>query len=58
MPNIINNTDLDKIQKTVESGQKDKQFLRKPVKYKVNGILIFKKDINLKLNYHMNKESK
>ena len=32
MPNIINNTDLDKIQKTVESGQKDKQFLKKPVK--------------------------
>ncbi len=32
MTNIINNTNLDKIQKTVESGQKDKQFLKKPVK--------------------------
>lgn len=32
MPNIINNTNLEKIQKTVESGQKDKQFLKKPVK--------------------------
>ncbi len=32
MSNIINNTDLDKIQKTVESGQKDKQFLKKPVR--------------------------
>lgn len=32
MSNIINNIDLDKIQKTIESGQKDKQFLKKPVK--------------------------
>jgi uncharacterized OsmC-like protein len=32
MSNIINNTDLDKIQKTIENGQKDKQFLKKPVK--------------------------
>ena len=32
MSNVINNTDLDKIQKTIESGQKDKQFLKKPVK--------------------------
>lgn len=32
MSNIINNVDLDKIQKTIENGQKDKQFLKKPVK--------------------------
>ena len=32
MSNIINNIDLDKIQKTIESGQKDRQFLKKPVK--------------------------
>ena len=32
MPNIINNTNLDKIQNTIENGQKDKQFLKKPVK--------------------------
>lgn len=32
MPNIINNTDLDKIQKAIENGQKDKQFLKKPVR--------------------------
>lgn len=32
MSNIINNIDLDKIQKTIESGQKDSEFLKKPVK--------------------------
>ena len=32
MSHIINNIDLDKIRKTTESGQKDRQFLRKPVK--------------------------
>jgi uncharacterized OsmC-like protein len=32
MPNIINNTNLDKIQNTIESGQKDKQLLKKSVK--------------------------
>ncbi len=32
MPHIINNIDLDKIQKTIESGQEDRQFLKKPVK--------------------------
>ncbi|HSA75792.1 MAG TPA: OsmC family protein [Candidatus Nitrosocosmicus sp.] len=32
MANIINNTDLDKIQNTIENGQSDRQFLRKPVK--------------------------
>jgi uncharacterized OsmC-like protein len=32
MANIINNTDLDKIQNTIENGKKDRQFLRKPVK--------------------------
>lgn len=32
MANIINNTDLDKIQNTIENGQRDRQFLRKPVK--------------------------
>lgn len=32
MANIINNTDLDKIKNTIEKGQKDKQYLRKPVK--------------------------
>jgi uncharacterized OsmC-like protein len=32
MANIINNTDLDKIQNTIENGQNDRQFLRKPVK--------------------------
>ncbi len=32
MANILNNTDLEKIQKTIESGLKDKQFLKKPVK--------------------------
>jgi hypothetical protein len=30
--NIINNIDLDKIQKTIETGQNDKQFLKKPVR--------------------------
>lgn len=30
--NIINNVNLDKIQKTIEGGQKDKQSLRKPVR--------------------------
>ncbi|TVP41798.1 OsmC family protein [Candidatus Nitrosocosmicus arcticus] len=32
MSNLINNIDLDKIQKTIESGQKDSQFLKKPIK--------------------------
>lgn len=32
MPHIINNIDLDKIQKTIESGQEDRQFLKKPVR--------------------------
>lgn len=32
MPNIINNIDLDKIQKTIENGKNDKQTLKKPVK--------------------------
>jgi uncharacterized OsmC-like protein len=32
MPNIINNVDLDKIGKTIESGKKDKLTLLKPVK--------------------------
>ena len=32
MANIVNNIDLDKIQKTIEAGQKDNQFLKKPVK--------------------------
>jgi uncharacterized OsmC-like protein len=32
MANIINNTDLDKIQNTIYNGKKDRQFLRKPVK--------------------------
>ena len=32
MANIINNTDLDKIQNTIENGKKDRQSLRKPVK--------------------------
>lgn len=32
MTQIINNTNLDKIQNTIESGQKDRQFLKKPVK--------------------------
>ncbi len=32
MSNQINNIDLDKIQKTIESGQRDMQFLKKPVK--------------------------
>lgn len=32
MPNIINNVDLDKIEKTIESGRKDRLTLRKPVK--------------------------
>lgn len=32
MSNLINNIDLDKIQKTIESGQKDRQFLKKPIK--------------------------
>lgn len=32
MANIINNTDLDKIQNTIENGKKDRQFLHKPVK--------------------------
>ena len=32
MSHIVNNINLDKIQKTIESGQKDRQFLKKPVK--------------------------
>ena len=32
MSNMINNIYLDNIQKTIESGQKDSQFLKKPVK--------------------------
>ena len=32
MDNVINNTDLDKIAQTVESGKKDKQSLRKSIK--------------------------
>ena len=32
MANIINNTDLDKIQNTIDNGKKDRHFLRKPVK--------------------------
>ena len=32
MANIINNTDFDKIQNTIENGKKDRQFLRKPVR--------------------------
>ncbi len=34
MPNIINNTDLDKIFQTVANGKKDKESLRRPVKLK------------------------
>ena len=32
MTNIINNTDLDKIQNTIDNGKKDRQLVRKPVK--------------------------
>lgn len=32
MSNIVNNIDLDKIQKTIEEGHKDKQLLKKPIK--------------------------
>jgi uncharacterized OsmC-like protein len=32
MANIVNNVDLDKIQNTIENGQKDRQSLRKQVK--------------------------
>jgi uncharacterized OsmC-like protein len=32
MTNIINNTDLDKVQNTIDNGKKDRQFLRKLVK--------------------------
>jgi uncharacterized OsmC-like protein len=32
MSNIVNNIDLDKIQKTIENGNKDRQFLKKPVR--------------------------
>ncbi len=32
MSNIMNNIDLDKIQKTIESGHKDPQFLKKPIR--------------------------
>jgi hypothetical protein len=32
MTNIINNTDLDKIQNTIDNGKKDRRFVRKPVK--------------------------
>ena len=32
MLNIVNNIDLDKIQKTIENGNKDRQFLKKPVR--------------------------
>jgi uncharacterized OsmC-like protein len=32
MANIINNTDVDKIQNTIDNGKKDRQFLRKSIK--------------------------
>jgi uncharacterized OsmC-like protein len=32
MTNTINNTDLDKIENTMDNGKKDRQFLRKSVK--------------------------
>ena len=32
MSNILNNINLDKIQETLQKGQKDDQFLKKPVK--------------------------
>lgn len=32
MSNILNNINFDKIQKTIETGQKDKLFLKKPVR--------------------------
>ncbi|MER5176354.1 MAG: OsmC family protein [Candidatus Nitrosocosmicus sp.] len=48
MPNILNNIDLDKIQKTIESGQKDKQFLKKPVKLQGEWNLDIKKGYQFK----------
>ena len=33
MANIINNTNLDKIAQTIVNGKKDKQTLRKPIKF-------------------------
>lgn len=32
MPNILNNVDLDKVNKTLENGKSDKNTLRKPVR--------------------------
>jgi uncharacterized OsmC-like protein len=32
MPNVINNTDLDKVAQTIANGKKDKQGLRRPIK--------------------------
>jgi uncharacterized OsmC-like protein len=32
MTKIINNTDLDKVQNTIDNGKKDRQVVRKPVK--------------------------
>ena len=50
MSNIVNNIDLDKIQKTIESGHKDPQFLKKPIKLEGNGISTIKKDTSSKQN--------
>ncbi|MBA3749942.1 MAG: OsmC family protein [Nitrosopumilus sp.] len=39
MTQIINNINLNKIQNTIENGQRDKQFLKKPVKIQGEWIL-------------------
>jgi hypothetical protein len=48
--NIINNTNLDNIKQTVESGKKDKLTLKKPIKLQGEWNLDPKKVISSKLN--------
>ena len=59
MPNIINNTDLDKIQNTIENGKKDRQFLRKPVKLQGEWLFDLKNGYQFKteLTYEKGKQT-
>jgi hypothetical protein len=59
MPNIINNTNLDKIQDTIEKGQKDRQFLRKPVKLQGEWLFDLKNGYQFKteLTYEKGKQT-
>lgn len=58
MSNILNNINFDKIQKTIETGQKDKLFLKKPVRLEGEWNFDVQKDINSRQNWHMRMESR